>query len=67
MTTWQEAYEKYKQEKHEADEKKFLPRLDPRLETLSIEVWGQRAKLTYLEDMLESTIAKVAELEKRAS
>lgn len=61
MTTWQEAYEKYKQEKHEADEKKFLPRLDPRLETLTIEIWG------HLEDMLESTIARVAELEKRAS
>ncbi len=61
MTTWKEAYEKYKQEKHEADEKKFLPRLDPRLETLTIEIWG------HLEDMLESTIARVAELEKRAS
>ncbi len=61
MTTWKEAYEKYKREKHEADEKKFLPRLDPRLETLTIEIWG------HLEDMLESTIARVAELEKRAS
>ena len=43
----------------------MLPKLDPRLQELSLKVWCLEAKVSYLEGMLESTIEVIIELKEK--